>query len=141
MPKVKFSIAVRLDPRQQIERHGLDVSLSSEAVAVDIDILQHVLKMFKVDREPPRESPKAPGGDARESGNAADAIGMHQPSTKRVSWMIPQSPPLRDGSFSPPPTSPRFGWTSPMSPNSPLLEALSVWFSMCGIWSHLTVIV
>ena len=116
-PNIAFSTAVRLDPRQQIERHGFEVSLSSDAVSVDMDILSYILDRLK-------ELRRQDEADKMSSGTPiADTHG----SLLRSPLSSPASP-SQSGLMTPTSVvvSPRPGWISPMSPKSPLMEALSV---------------
>ncbi|KAI0702885.1 golgi-body localization protein domain-containing protein [Cytidiella melzeri] len=108
IPRIKFSTSVRLDPRQTIERHGLEVSLSAGEAAVDADVLHHVLNIVKqLAATTAEEPPTSP------------------PLTLDVT---PMSPPGSSLSPSLSPRSSRIGWASPISPTSPIMEALSARF-------------
>ncbi|KAI0347243.1 hypothetical protein BDW22DRAFT_1322640 [Trametopsis cervina] len=108
-PNIKFSTSVRLDPRQQIERHGLEVSLSAGAMSIDVDLLQYVLKTVKQNTAVPEDSmPMSP-------------LSPELTSTPISPPMLTTSPPLS-------PRSSRIGWASPVSPTSPLMGALSARF-------------
>lgn len=108
VPRIEFLTSVKLDPRQRIERHGLEVSFSAGATSVDADVLVHILKVIKK--------------------NTASATKQQptSPVSPPVSETLPLSPPNSGLSppASPPPT--RVGWASPLSPTSPLMGALSV---------------
>lgn len=101
VPEIRFSTSVHLDPRQQIERHGLEVSLSAGMVSLDIDIVQYIAAILKK--------------LAKAEKKGVPELASNPP---------PTSPPLRSPPLSP--RASRIGWGSPMSPGSPLMEALSV---------------
>ncbi len=124
IPNIAFTASVRLDPSQKVERHGLETSLSSDAASLDIDVVQYILKQLKKHDEhneqaesvPPSSPPLSPslsrftpGSPAMESPQSILERGSHSPGARRTS---------------------RFGWVSPMSPTSPIMEALSVGVSI-----------
>ncbi len=83
--------------------------MASDEASIDIDVVQYILKLLKRHEQVDEED---------------TAAGIPSPEIHTTSEKLPspaQSPPL-----SPPLTSPRFPWASPMSPKSPLMEALSV---------------
>ncbi|KAJ3537089.1 hypothetical protein NM688_g6737 [Phlebia brevispora] len=80
--------------------------------SLDIDIVQYILNLLKKQREQDIED-NVQGTGASPDGQSAPEKGLY------VS-------PTQENLLSPP--SSRFGWASPMSPNSPLIEALSVRF-------------
>ena len=111
IPDIKFSTSVHLDPRQRVEKHGLEVSLDAGTASMDVDVVRYLLdtlKQAKVEKE-----------------DIEDVMTSPPPASPP-----PRSPPLS-------PRASRIGWASPMSPGSPLMEALSVRLRHAfGIFTH-----
>lgn len=47
VPEVLFETSVRLDPAQKIESHGLDISLGTGSISVDMEVVQLLLEKWK----------------------------------------------------------------------------------------------
>ena len=124
VPQIAFATSVRLDPRQQLEQHGLDVSFSAGDASLDIEIVQYILNILKKLRKPTDNVditlPELP---------SAGAWSMASPG----SIASPQSM-VSPAAMSSPPLSPRSSriWGSAFSPTSPLMETLSVCPQFCN---------
>ncbi|CCM03163.1 uncharacterized protein FIBRA_05285 [Fibroporia radiculosa] len=113
VPSTTFTALVRIDPHRAIEPHSVETSLKLDTVDIKIDAIQRLLKLL---RSRPR-----------------------QQSLSELNEQLPLSPasmqtPL-SASLSPPLPNRRFPWPSPMSPGSPLMEALSSASMRLG-WGH-----
>ena len=136
IPQVAFATSVRLDPRQQVERHGLEVSFGSGPVTLDLQVVQHILDILKAQRKPSEDGPSTPPRPTLSPNGISSPNGIGSPASipspgsgymspeSVLSPQLPTSPPP----FSTSPLSPRSSilWASPLSPKSPMMSALSV---------------
>ncbi|KIP10738.1 hypothetical protein PHLGIDRAFT_22173 [Phlebiopsis gigantea 11061_1 CR5-6] len=126
VPKIEFATSVRLDPRQQVERHGLDISFSAGNAELDIEVVQHILDVLKRLRQADESAdnglvdPRIPS-----SWSMASPQSMASPGSVASPQSAISQPPI-----SSPPLSPRSSriWGSAFSPTSPLMESLSARF-------------
>lgn len=95
----EFTVSLRIDPHRAIQPHSVTTSLSLDAVNLNIDVVKYLMKALK-----------------KEDRTLDTPIDRTQPNVQPTF-----SPPLRPSSLE----SRRMTWSSPMSPGSPLREALS----------------
>ena len=124
VPQVEFATSVRLDPRQQVERHGLDISFGAGNANLDIEVVQHLLDVLKKLRQSDKS---ADNGLAELHIPSPWSMASPQSVTSPGSVASPQSV-ISPPPASSPPLSPRSSriWGSAFSPTSPLMESLSV---------------
>ena len=130
VPQIAFGTSVKLDPRQQIERHGLDVSFGAGDVSLDMEIMQHILDILKehqktINKETVHPSP-TPSASPPTVASLQSAVSP-QSATNLQGILSPQSADFPTA-VSSATLSPRSSimWASPLSPTSPLMEVLSV---------------
>ncbi|EKM59200.1 uncharacterized protein PHACADRAFT_169675 [Phanerochaete carnosa HHB-10118-sp] len=128
IPQVAFATSVRLNPRQQVERHGLDISFGAGPVNLDVEVVQHILDILKALRKPSENDPSTPPRPVPSPDGVASPASMASPGDIMIPRSITSPQSAASPPFSSPPLSPRSSilWASPLSPNSPLMGALSV---------------
>lgn len=99
VPSTEFTVSVRIDPHRAIEPHSVETSLTLDSFDMNVDVAQFLMNTIKKYHYAKKTFPN------REQ----------TPAT------LIASPPLSPA----PPNTRRLTWTSPMSPGSPLMEALS----------------
>ncbi|KZT12507.1 uncharacterized protein LAESUDRAFT_638973 [Laetiporus sulphureus 93-53] len=96
VPKTHFTASVRIDPHRAIEPHSVELSLGVDSVQVQTDVVQQLLKILKLSK----------------AGHVSSDSSRESPVV-----ITPATPPAFNKR--------RSTWSSPMSPGSPFMEALS----------------
>ncbi|TBU45037.1 golgi-body localization protein domain-containing protein [Dichomitus squalens] len=103
VPSVQWSLSGRLNPQQGVQPRSVEMSLDLGKINIQLDVVQKLLKTMKQRRE----AQEGGGGDV------IRGTGMNEASSAPLS------------ATSQPSTGNRAAWRSPLSPSSPLMEALS----------------
>ncbi|PCH41098.1 hypothetical protein WOLCODRAFT_89020 [Wolfiporia cocos MD-104 SS10] len=119
LPAIRFTASVKIDPHRTIEPHSVETSLRVDAVDINSNVVQHLLKIIKTEKR--HIDAAAPADDEEPSFLSPSATSSPSPTltplnTRRLTWGSPMSPgsPLMEALSS---ASSRFRWTTKSSPS------------------------
>ncbi|KZT74332.1 hypothetical protein DAEQUDRAFT_761200 [Daedalea quercina L-15889] len=151
VPGTKFKASVRIDPHRDIEPHSVETTLVLDSLDVHTDVVQHLLNQMSAGKKTKTNGVAVGNGLQNSSPLSLHPSGYNPPSPLLSPWSPVRSPrsplqhipsvrghntlspqdhsPLSPAGTSSPMPSPAVArkpmWSSPMSPGSPLMEALS----------------